>query len=57
MYRRQAEYFAQYLPLTIHEPPLPLPDIAEEVQWHKVREKDEGIQWLIELLCQQAKKL
>ncbi len=57
MYRRQAEYFAKFLPLTIHTPPLPLPDIVEEVQWHKVRDKDEGIQWLIGLLSQHAANL
>jgi LysR family transcriptional regulator, nod-box dependent transcriptional activator len=57
MYRRHAEYFAQYLPLSIHAPPLPLPDVTEEMQWHKVRDKDDGLQWLIELLVAQAAQL
>jgi LysR family transcriptional regulator, nod-box dependent transcriptional activator len=55
MYRLHAEYFAKFLPLTIHRPPLPLPDVTEEVQWHKVRHKDDGLQWLIGLLREQAK--
>ena len=55
MYRRHAEYFAQSLPLTIHLPPLPLPDVTEEVQWHKVRDKDVGLQWLVGRLREQAK--
>lgn len=57
MYRRHAEFFARFLPLTIHEPPLPLPTIAEEVQWHSVRGKDEGLQWLIGLITSHAVKL
>ena len=55
MYRRHAENFAKFLPLTIHTPPLPLPDVTEEVQWHKVRDKDDGLQWLIGLIRKQAK--
>ena len=54
MYRRHAEYFFQFLPLTIHVPPLPLPDVTEEVQWHKVRDKDVGLQWLVGRLREQA---
>jgi len=57
MYRRHAEYFARFMPLTIHEPPLPLPAITEEAQWHSARGKDEGLQWLIGLLTEQAAKL
>lgn len=57
MYRRHAEYFARFLPLTIHEPPLALPTVVEEVQWHSLRKKDEGLQWLIGLLSAHAAKL
>jgi LysR family transcriptional regulator, nod-box dependent transcriptional activator len=57
MYRRHAEYFARYLPLVIYAPPIPLPDITEEVQWHKVRDKDDGLQWLIEMLVARAQQM
>ena len=32
MYRRHAELFAKSLPITIHEPPLPMPSIVESIQ-------------------------
>jgi LysR family transcriptional regulator, nod-box dependent transcriptional activator len=57
MYRRHAEYFSKFMPLTILKPPLPLPDIVEEVQWHKVREGDDGLQWLVKLLVAQASQI
>jgi LysR family transcriptional regulator, nod-box dependent transcriptional activator len=57
MYRRHAEYFTKFMPLTILKPPLPLPDIVEEVQWHKVREGDGGLQWLIGMLVAQASQI
>lgn len=55
MYRRQAEYFARSLPLMIHPPPLPLPDVTEAVQWHKVRDRDDGLGWLVDRLCERAR--
>jgi LysR family nod box-dependent transcriptional activator len=57
MYRRHAEYFAQYLPLAIYAPPITLPNVLEEVQWHNVRGNDEGLQWLIGLLVETANKI
>ncbi len=54
MYRRHAEYFASFLPLTIHQPPFALPNIVEELQWHRSRENDHGLQWLINLFSEQA---
>jgi LysR family transcriptional regulator, nod-box dependent transcriptional activator len=57
MYRRHAEYFAQFLPLSIYAPPIALPNVTEEVQWHKVRGKDDGLQWLVGLLVERARKI
>lgn len=57
MYRRHAEYFARHLPISIHVPPLALPTVTEEVQWHRVRQNDEGLQWIIRMLVAQAQKI
>jgi DNA-binding transcriptional LysR family regulator len=57
MYRRHAEYFARFLPLSLHVPPIALPDVVEEVQWHKIRDMDDGLQWLIALLKETASEL
>lgn len=57
MYRRHAEYFARQLPLVIHQPPIPIPAIAEEVQWHTLRRGDEGIRWLVAALDAEAARL
>lgn len=54
IYRRHAEFFARALPITIHKPPIALPDVVEAVQWHRSRDKDAGLRWLIDLLVDQA---
>lgn len=57
MYRRHAEYFARMLPITVHKPPVHLPNVVEEAQWHSLRGSDEGIRWLVDLLSAEAAKL
>ena len=57
MYRRHARYFEKSLPITIHESPLPLPRIVEQIQWHSIRDNDKGLKWLLGLFLQQAAKL
>ena len=57
MWRRHAEFFATFLPITVHRPPWQLPRIVEEAQWHSLRANDEGIKWLIRLLTTQAEKI
>jgi len=57
MYRRHAEYFARFLPLTVHEPPVFLPTVTEEAQWHTLRHADEGLKWLLELFTTHARRL
>lgn len=54
MWRRHAEAFARHLPITIHRPPIPMPRVVEEVQWHSLRENDEGLRWLLGLVREQA---
>ncbi|WP_114955063.1 LysR family transcriptional regulator [Sphingosinicella terrae] len=57
MYRRHAEYFAKRLPITIHAPPLPMPAVVEEMQWHSLRTNDHGVQWLVGLFKARAAAL
>jgi LysR family transcriptional regulator, nod-box dependent transcriptional activator len=57
MYRRHAEFFAKFLPLMLHEPPVPMPRIAEEMQWHALRSNDHGLQWLVQLISDCAKRM
>lgn len=57
MYRRHAEFFAEHLPIAIHEPPLPLPRVREDMQWHQLRSNDTGLSWLIALMQQQVAEL
>lgn len=53
MHRRYAEYLARQFPIVIHEPWEPFPEIVETAQWHKVRDSDTGVQWLLGLLADQ----
>jgi DNA-binding transcriptional LysR family regulator len=57
MYRRHAETFAELLPITIHEPPVFMPAIQEDLQWHSSRSSDSGLQWLIALMRAHAQKM
>jgi DNA-binding transcriptional LysR family regulator len=57
MYRRHAEFFARFLPLAVHEPPVAMPTIREEMQWHALRSNDHGLQWLVGLISECAKRM
>lgn len=57
MYRRHAEYFARQLPIVIHEPPVTMPTIQEDLQWHRLRVADEGLKWLIGLIRDHAERI
>lgn len=50
LYRRHAEHFARSFPITVHPMPLEIEQISEDAQWHSMRDKDAGIQWLLSLL-------
>lgn len=51
MHRRYAEYLAKHFPIRISETWKPFPEIVQLAQWHKVRESDPGINWLLQKLC------
>ena len=46
MHSRLARQAARHLPVTVHPPPLPLPEMQQAMQWHKYRSKDPGLIWL-----------
>lgn len=57
MYGRHARWFARFMPLTVHRPPIDMPNVVEEVQWHTLRSNDQGLQWLVGLLKECAARL
>jgi LysR family nod box-dependent transcriptional activator len=57
MHRRLAEHLATFYPLVIHPAPIQLPRIQEVAQWHRLRDKDAGVRWLVQLLEATAKEL
>lgn len=48
MHRRHAEYFARIMPIRIFHMPYALPQVRECIQWHKIRQADEGLKWLLD---------
>jgi DNA-binding transcriptional LysR family regulator len=57
MYRSHAAVFARHLPIAIHAPPVPMPTMVEEVQWHSLRGSDAGLQWVVGQLREHATRL
>ncbi|MFK7828724.1 MAG: LysR family transcriptional regulator [Congregibacter sp.] len=54
MHRRQAEYFAQWLPISVHPLPITIPLIEEIAQWHHTKDRDLGVQWLVNEVSSRA---
>lgn len=52
MHRRYAEHFARFYPIAIHETWVPFPEIVQIAQWHKVRDSDPGVHWILRLLSE-----
>lgn len=57
MHGRHARRLAQLYPIAIHPAPIPLPPIQEVVQWHRLREGDKGLIWLLDRLKTRAAAL
>ena len=57
MHRRLAEHLSVFHPLVLHPAPIALPRIQQVAQWHRLREKDAGVQWLTQLLETTANEL
>lgn len=52
MHGKHTAFFARRFPITIHDLPVEGPVIKQVAQWHRLREHDEGILWLLDLLRQ-----
>ena len=57
MHRLYAQHFARLYPITIHPVPVPLPEVVEIAQWHEIRSRDPGLQWLIQVVKQRCASL
>jgi LysR family nod box-dependent transcriptional activator len=57
LHRLYAQHFSELYPISIHLPPIAMPKVVELAQWHRVRDKDPGIRWLISQLQDQANRL
>lgn len=47
LHRRLAVYFARFLPIRLVQLPFELAPVREFAQWHKLRERDGGLEWLL----------
>ncbi|RBP47193.1 LysR family transcriptional regulator [Arenicella xantha] len=56
MHHRQAEHFAQWLPINIHPLPIEVPLIEEIAQWHHTKDSDLAVQWLVNQVSELAKQ-
>jgi LysR family transcriptional regulator, nod-box dependent transcriptional activator len=54
MHERMAKAFAPLLPLTVVDPPFPVPVMREMIQYHAARTTDQGLQWLLAKLMKAA---
>lgn len=54
MHRRHAKLFARLYPIVHHDLPIEGPGIVEIAQWHRLREKDPGVLWLMEMLSNEV---
>ncbi|MEO9462383.1 MAG: LysR family transcriptional regulator [Marinomonas sp.] len=54
MHMSQAKLFEQSFPIAVHPLPIEGPGVQEIMQWHRLRQNDEGILWLRQLLLEEA---
>lgn len=47
LHRRLAIYFARFLPIRLVQLPFDLAPVREFAQWHKLRDRDGGLEWLL----------
>lgn len=57
LHRRHAELFAQMYPIRVHPLPVAGPRIQELMQWHMLKENDQGLRWLMGVIKEEAEKL
>ncbi|ABQ67898.1 transcriptional regulator, LysR family [Rhizorhabdus wittichii RW1] len=57
LHARLATSYARILPIKLLSLPFALPPIREVIQWHALRQRDRGLQWLLEALTSEAAAL
>jgi LysR family nod box-dependent transcriptional activator len=57
LHRHHARLLSSLYPINYHPLPVAGPGIHEIVQWHRLREKDAGARWLINLLVEETQSL
>ncbi|MEI8633518.1 hypothetical protein P4S72_18540 [Vibrio sp. PP-XX7] len=50
MHRKHAEFFKSLYPISLHELPVTPHEVCQIAQWHRLRENDTSIHWLLEQL-------
>lgn len=54
IHRRHARHYERFLPITIHDLPVRLPNVVGEIQWHRLRARDQGIAYMLDVIKQCA---
>ena len=55
LHKKHAELFAKIYPIRLHPLPIESPAVREVMQWHKLRENDPGLRWLMGLMEKEAR--
>lgn len=50
MHSKLAQHFLPFYPIRMHTLPVPIPPIQQVVHWHRLRNRDAGMQWLKDLI-------
>lgn len=51
MHRKLAEHFVPFYPIRIHSLPVPIAPIQQVMNWHRLRNRDAGMQWLKNMIA------
>jgi DNA-binding transcriptional LysR family regulator len=54
---RLALQLQRMLPISLLEPPFPMPEMQQSMQWHKYRSHDPALVWLRNLLHDAARAM
>lgn len=54
MHRKLAEHFLPFYPIRMHMLPVPIAPIQQVLNWHRLRNRDAGMQWVKSLIVAQS---
>lgn len=57
VHRRHAQFYAQYLPISLFDVPLQTPRLAEALQWHRHFDTDAAVCWMRGVLREAAREM